>query len=137
MQAFSAGQVEKGFVNRKRFHKWRKFEHHRTHLMPDSGIFRHVWTHHHRVGAKLKRLEHGHCRANAIDAGNIAAGGDDAALAAPHDHRSVAQGRVIALFNRREERVTIDMRDLELVHLRVVKDAWRTAGGAAAQASRT
>ena len=62
----------------------------------------------------LQRLEHRHGRAHALDAGDVAGGRDDAALAAADDHRLVGQLRIVALLDRRIEGVAVDMGESSL-----------------------
>ena len=100
---------------------------------PDGGIFLHVGLDHHRVGAGVQRLEHGHGRAHAIGAGDVAGGGDHAALAAADDHRLVGERGIVALLDGGEEGVAIDMGDGERFAFRVVQQA-RGAARAAAPA---
>ena len=80
-----------------------------------------------RVRAELARLEHRHGRADAEGARHVAAGRDDAALAAADDHRLVGERRVVALLDRGVEGVAIDMRDRQRVR------APRGATGAASR----
>ncbi len=129
-----AGEIEKGFVDRERFNQRRHAVHQGADLAADADIFGHVGRHDHRVGAELAGGEHRHGGAHAGLAGDVAAGGDDAALAAPDDQRLVAQGRVVALFDRGVERVAIDVRDGQGAQLGMVDEPRRAAIGAARRA---
>ncbi len=111
MQPFGAGEIEKGLVDGQGFDLWCQRQHPRTYRAADLDIFRHVRLHDGGVRAQLKRLEHWHGRAHAIGARDIAAGRDDATLAAADDQRPVDEGRVVALLDRRIEGVAVDMGD--------------------------
>jgi len=65
--------------------------HQRADFAPDTDVFFHVWRDHHGFRAQFERLEHRHGRAHALDAGDVAGGGDDATPAAADDHRPVLQ----------------------------------------------
>ena len=84
-----------------------------------------------RLGAGLQRLEHRHGRAHALDAGDVAGGRDDAALAAADDHRLVLQLRIVALLDRRIEGVAVDMGEMQLAELGMVEQPRAAAGLAA------
>src|SRR5581483_8544587 len=102
--------------------------HHRPDLPPDLGVFAHVRRHHGRLGTEASRLIHRHGRAHAGNARDVAAGRDDAASpAAADDHRTVAQGWIVALLDRRIEGVAIDMRDGQFIVNRIGDDARRAA----------
>ena len=96
----------------------------------DLGIFRHVGRNDRRMRAQAPRLEHRHRRAHAEGAGEIAGGGDDAALAAADDQRLVGERRIVALFDRGVEGVAIDMRERQVVEFGMTDEAGRAATGA-------
>ncbi len=133
VQACGAGKIEEGFVDRQRLDERREVEHARAHLAPGGGVFRHVRPHHLGVGAQPPRLEHRHRRAHPVGAGDVAGGGDDAAVAAADDQRLVAQCRIVALLDRRIEGVAVDMGNGEARELGMAHEARRAAGGAAAR----
>ena len=95
--------------------------HQRADLPRHRDVFREVGADHHRVGARLQRLEHRHGAAHAVDARDIAGGGDHAAHAAADDHRLRGELRAVALFHAGVERVAVDMRDGEGEQLRVAR----------------
>ena len=131
MQPRRAGEIEEGLVDRQRFDQRRHLQHHRAHLAPDGGIFRHVGLDDHGLGAELQRLEHRHGRPHALDARDVAGGGDDAARAAADDHRLVGQFGTVALLDRGIEGVAVDVGDRKLVQLRVAQQPGAAAGAAA------
>ena len=117
VQPLGAGEVEERLVDRERLDQRRQRLHHRAHLAADADIFFHVRRDDDRLGAGFERLEHRHRRAHALDAGDVAGGRDDAALAAADDHRLVLQFRIVALFDRRIEGVAVDMGEMQPVEL--------------------
>ena len=124
MQALGAGKVEKGLVDRERFDQRRQFLHQLADLAADLGVFGHVGRQDDRFGTGGQRLEHRHGRADAANAGDIAAGRDDAALAAADDQRLVAQGGIVALFDGGIEGIAIEMGDRERVQFGMEFQAW-------------
>ena len=136
MQALRAGKVEKRLVDGKRLDQRREAQHALADLPADSDIFRHVGLHHRRLGAERQRLEHRHGRAHALHPGEIAGGGDHAALAAADDDRHVAQGRVVALFHGGVEGVAVDMGDMQRVEFGVAGKARAAAMRAARRLTR-
>jgi hypothetical protein len=60
--------------------------------------------------AKLFGAVHGHCRADALNAREVARGRHDAPLATANDNRFVSDAGVITLFNRSVEGVTVNVR---------------------------
>ena len=126
MQALGAGEVEKGLVDGERLDQRRQVEHHGADLAADRGVFLHVGRDDDRVRTGLQRPEHRHRRAHAADAGDIAGGGDHAALSAADDDRLVLERRIVALFDRRIEGVAVEMGDRQAVQLGVADEA-RTA----------
>ena len=93
VQPLGAGEVEERLVDRDRLDQRRQRLHHGAHLAADADIFLHVRRDDDRLRAGFERLEHRHGRAHALDAGDVAGGRDDAALAAADDHRLVLQRR--------------------------------------------
>ena len=130
MQPLGAGKIEKGLVDRDRLDQRRQLLHQRADLLADADIFLHVRPNHGGVRAEVERLVHRHGRADAVDAGDVAAGRDDAAFSPADDHRLVGKARVVALLDRGVEGVAIDMGDGKRAEFRVGRDA-RAAAGAA------
>ena len=94
-------------------------------------VFIHVGPDDNCVRAEFQRLEHRHCRFDAVNARDIASGGDNAALAAADDDRQVADVGVVAFLHRGVERVTVDMGDGKLVKLCMNGEARAAASRAA------
>jgi hypothetical protein len=130
-QRLCARQIQKRLVDRQRLDQRRQRVHVFADLATDVDIFCHVRLDDHSVRAQLIGLEHGHSRANAGLARDIAAGGDNAAHAAADNHRPVAQVGVVALFDRGEECVAIDVGNREQEQFLMAAQARRAAGGAA------
>jgi hypothetical protein len=74
--------------------------HHLANLFSNCAIFLHIWAHDNSFGAELSGLKHGHGRAHALDAGDIATGGDYATLATTNDDRFVYQIGIVPFFDR-------------------------------------
>ncbi len=127
MDGLGAGQVEEGLVDRNRLDERRRLAHQRAHLAADDTVFGHVRRDDRGVRTGLERLEHGHRRAHAIEAGDVAAGGDDAARAAADNDRLVGEARVVALFDTGVEGIAIEMRDGERAELAMADHARRAA----------
>lgn len=86
---------------------------------------------HDGVGAEFEGLKHRHGRADAGDAGDVAAGRNHAPCAAADDDRAGGEGGVVAFFDARIKGVTVDVGDGKGEKLGVGKHAGATAGGAA------
>jgi len=134
VQALGAGQIEECLVDRQRLDQRGQRQHPRSDLAADGAVFFHVGWDHHGFRAQFERLEHRHRRAHALDAGDVAGGGDDAAPAATDDQRPVAQGRVVALFDRGVEGVAIDMGDVQPVEFWMGEETRAAAGRAPCRA---
>ena len=132
VQGFGAREVHERLVDGERLHQRREVQHHRPYLAPDGGVFLHVGLDDGRLGAGLERLEHGHGGAHAIGAGDVAAGGDHAPVAATDDHRAVAEFRPVALLDGGVEGVAVEVGDGKAVKLGVAQHARRSAGRAGA-----
>ena len=128
----SAGQVEKGFVDREGLDQRRHLHHQLPDVAAGLGVFRHVGLDDHGLGAELQRLEHRHGGFDAPDARDITGGGNNAARAAADDHRLVGKLRIVALFDRRIEGIAVDMGDGKLVQFGMAQQARAAAGAAAA-----
>ena len=131
MQAFGAGQIEEGFVDRQRLDQRREVEHRLAHGAAGRDIFLHIGLDDDGIRAFGQRLEHRHGRADAEGARDIAASGDHATFAAADDHRFVGKTRVVALFDCGVEGVAVDMRDGQRGGFRVAHEARGAAGNAA------
>jgi hypothetical protein len=79
VQAGGAGEVEEGLVQREGFDGGGQLLHHRADGAGGFGVGGQAGFDDHRLGAELQGLEHRHGRADALDAGDVAAGRDDAA----------------------------------------------------------
>ena len=136
MKLLGPREVEECLVDGDRLDQWRQREHHLANLPANADIFLHVRLDHHGVRAGVQRLEHRHRRAHAADAGDVACGRHHAALAAADDHRPVAQGGVVALLDRRIERVAVDVSERQGIKLRVAQQARAAARLASPRNSR-
>ena len=103
----------------------------RKHLLADGTVFGHVRPDDNRVWAGFHRLEHGHGGAHAIEAGDIAGGGYNAAVSAANDDRLVGKFGIVPFFDGGVKGVAIDMGDAEIIEF-VMVDETRAAAGAAA-----
>ena len=136
VQALGAREVEKGLVDGDRFDEGRQIAHQRANVARDRCIFSHVGFHDDGFRAGGERLEHGHGGADAADARDVAAGGNDAALAPADDEGLVAKLRIVALLDGGIEGVAIHVGDGEGVQLRVEEKARPAAGRAPLRAFR-
>lgn len=126
VQAFGAGEIEEGFIERERFDEGGKLGHHRADLARDLDVMGHAGFDHDGFGAASAGLEHRHGGPDPAGAGEVAGGGDHAALAAADDERHIRKLRIVPLFDRSVERVAIHVRNGEVAEFRVAEDA-RTA----------
>ncbi len=91
VQFFGAGEVKKGLVNGEWLNQRRELQHLLPHLPSHPDIFFHIRLDHNGFWAEFQCLEHGHGGTHTGDAGDIAAGGDNTALAAANNDRLVVQ----------------------------------------------
>ncbi|MCY1250855.1 hypothetical protein D9M72_645370 [compost metagenome] len=68
-----------------------------------------------------------------MDAGDVAGGGDHAALAAADNNRLVGKLRVVTFFDGRVKRIAIDMGQRQVVEFRMPQKPRTTAGKAASR----
>ncbi len=134
MQAFRAAQIQKSLIDGKRFDEGRQVTHHLPHFTTNANILFHVWLNDDGVGTGFQCLEHGHGRSHAMNAGKIAGRRYHAAFSAADDERFVPQFRIVAFFDRGVKRITINMRQRELIKLAVTEKA-RAAACMASSAS--
>ena len=129
-------EVEERLVDRQRLDQRRGRQHQPAHLLARTADISPCRADDDRLRAELQRLEHRHGRADAVDAGDVAGGRDDAAVAAADDDRLVAQAGVVALLDAGIEGVAVDMGDGEVGELGMGDQAGRSAGGAAGRPGR-
>ena len=134
VQTFGAGEVEERFIEAERFDDGGELEEQVLDLARDLDIGGHAGFDDDGVGAELEGLEHRHGGADALDAGDVAAGGDDTALAAADDDGVIGEVGIVALLDAGIEGIAIDMGDGEAVKLGVVEEAGGAADVAAAGA---
>ena len=91
VEAGGAGEVHERLIEGERFDHRGQLFHHRADLFRDADIDVHAAPDDRGLGAEFQRLEHGHRGTDAFDPGDVAGGCDDAAPAAAHDQRFVAQ----------------------------------------------
>jgi len=80
--------------------------------------------------AEFERLEHRHGAVHAVEAGDVAGGADDAALAAADDDGLVGEFGAVALFDTGVEGIAIQVGDGQGVQLGMAHDAAAAAGAA-------
>ena len=100
--------VEEGLVDRDALDDGRRRPEHLEHRPAGLGVRRHAGRDDDRVRAELAGLAPAHGAAHAEGPGFVARGHDDAAA---HDDRAAAQARIVALLDRREERVEVGVQD--------------------------
>jgi hypothetical protein len=131
VKPLGARKIQERLIDRDRLHQGRQFLHHPPDLSSDPDIFLHVGLDDDRVGAGVERLEHRHRRAHPVNARDVAAGRDHAALAAADDHRFVGELRIVALFHRCVEGITVHVRQCQFIDLRMPDEPGAAAGMAA------
>ena len=131
VQPLGSREIEEGLVDRQRLDHRRQRLHQLAHLAADADIFLHIGRDDDRLRAGFQRLEHRHRRAHALDAGDVAGGGYDTALAAADDDRLVGQFGAIALFHGGVEGVAVDMGERQAVEFVVARQARAAAPVAA------
>ena len=114
VQGGGAAEVHDGFVDRERLHEGGEFAHEGAHVAGGGGVFGEVGADDDGVGAEFERLEHGLRAVDAVEAGDVAGGADDAAGAAADDHRQAREFRAVALLDAGEEGVAVDVGDGEV-----------------------
>ena len=100
--------VEEGLVDGERLDERRGVVEHREHRPAGGGVGVHPGRHDDRVGAQRPRLTAAHGAPHAAGPGLVARGHDDPAA---DDHRLAPQRGVVALLDRREERVEVGVED--------------------------
>ena len=81
--------------------------------------------------AKFQGLEHRHRGADSVDAGQVAAGRDDASMATAYYDGVIAEAGIVTLFDAGVESIAVHVRDGEGVKLRMDNNPGAAAGGAA------
>ena len=130
MQAFGAGQVEKGLVDRDGLHQGGNVPHHFADIAADTSVFCHVGFDDNRIGAGAQSLEHRHRGMDTVLPRHITGGHHDAAFLAADEHGLVPEGRIVAFLDTCIEGIAIDMGNRQLVELRVGDHAGGTTGRA-------
>ena len=106
------GEVDERLVQRQRLHERRGRPQHGHHLLAGRAVGVEAAAQERRVRAPRPRLAGRHGRADAVLPGFVRRRGDHAAPAdAAHDDRLAAQGRLVALLDRGEERVEVEVED--------------------------
>ena len=107
------GDVEIGFVERKRFDQRGVVGEDRPNLLGDGAVDVEPGRDEHEFRALAHRDGRRHGRSNAETSRLVARRGNDAAFGRIADrHRLAFEGRIVALFDRRIERVHVDVDDL-------------------------
>ena len=115
------GHVEIGLVQRQRLHQGRVLGEDTANLLRNRAVDLEARRHEDQVRAQTPRGHGRHRRTDAEFAGFVAGGGDDAAFpGAPDRDRTPAQGGIVALLHRGEERVHIDVDDLPAVRIAAI-----------------
>ncbi len=108
-------QVDEGLVQRQGLHQWRQGPHPRHHRRARRPVRVEPPTQERRVRAARPGLRGRHRRAHAVRPRLVRRRGHHAAQADPADHDGFApQRRLVALLDRGEERVQVDMQDRRL-----------------------
>jgi len=136
VEPLGASEIEKGFVEAERFDDRGEALHQRFDLAGDVHIGAHPGGDDDGVGAQLEGLKHRHGGTHALNAGNVAAGGDDPALAAADDDGVIGEGGIVAFLDAGIEGIAIDMGDGEGVEFGVMEEARGAAEVAAAGPER-
>ena len=132
VEAGGAGEVEERFVQAEGFDSGRQPFHHRPDGTGSFHVGGEAGFHDHGLRAEFQGLKHRHGGSHAGDAGDVAAGGNDAAGAAADDDGQVAEGGVVAFLDARVEGVAIHVGDGKLGQFGVGKQSRAPAGGAPA-----
>ncbi|MNE33870.1 hypothetical protein D3C80_1275660 [compost metagenome] len=128
VEAFRARQVDPGLVQRQGLDQGRQLADRAEDALALDYVFAEVGLDDDRVGTGLQRLVHGHGRADAVQAGDVAGGRDHAALAAADDDRLVAQFRSVAFLDRGVEGVAVEMGDGQIAEFIMGDHPTRGAG---------
>ena len=131
MEFGGAGQVEEGFVEAERFDGGGEGFHQGADRAAGFGVGGEAGFDDDGLRAEFQGLEHRHRGADAVDAGKVAAGRDDAAVAAADDDGVIFEGRIVALFDAGVESVAVHVGDGEGLEFRMGQNPRRAAGGAA------
>ncbi len=110
-QPAEATDVEKGLVDRDAFDERRRVVEHLEHGLAGFGVRVHAGRDHDRLRAEEARLPSAHRRVHAERLRLVARREHDAPA---HDHRTALQRGVVALLDRRVERVEVGMEDRRL-----------------------
>ena len=106
--ALHPADVEKRLVDRQSFDERRRVVEHVVEGLARLGVGRHAWRDDDRLGAEPLCFAPAHRRADAVGLGLVARRQHHAAA---DDHRAAAQAWVVALLDRREERVRVRVQD--------------------------
>ena len=112
-ERLARGDIEERFIERERFDKGCEVLEDRSNLPRDRRIMVHSRLHEHRVRAELSGPSRGHRAVDAELSRRVVRGRDDATSfrGSTNDDRLADEGRIIAFFDGRLERVHIDMED--------------------------
>ena len=112
VEAFGAGQVQEGLINRYRLDEGGELPQDHHDLPRHLLVAVHPRGHEHRVRALLTGLEDRHGGAHAEAAGLVAGGRDDPAVGRPADDDALApQLRVVQLLHRGVEGIHVDVQN--------------------------
>ena len=107
MEFFGAFEIDESLVQTERFDGGGEGVHEFADIAGNGGVDIHAAAHDHCFGAEFHGLEHGHGGADAVDAGDVATGGHDAAFAAAYYYWLVADIGVVAFFDAGVEGIAI------------------------------
>ena len=127
MQFFGACEVKKGLIQRQWLDRRGQVIHHRADGTAGFDVGGHAGFDDHRVRAEFQRLKHRHGGFDAPDPRDITGGRDHAAPSAADDHGFGRQIRIVALFDRGIEGVTIHMGDGQAAEFGMGNNAGRPA----------
>src|SRR5579859_74703 len=131
VQPLGAGKVHPGLVERQVLNERRQARGHAKDALAFRAVLVEVRLDHHRLWAKLQGPEHGHRRTHALNAGDVAAGRHDPALAPADDHGLVAKFWSVAFFDGCIKSVAVHVGYAKLRQLLMRYDPRRAACGAA------
>ncbi len=108
-QLLAAGDVQKRLIQRQALHQWGVARKDGKNLRTDGAVQRLARRHHHRLRAALQGGVHGHGGMHPKGARLVGGGAHHASVGAAHQHRTAAQGGVLALLHGGKKGVHIHM----------------------------
>jgi hypothetical protein len=117
------GHVQIGFIERERFYERGEIGKDGVDLARDRAVNLEAWWHEHQFGTLSRGRRRRHGRVHTVGPGLVARCGHDASFGTVANRdRAAPKVRVVALFNRRIERVHVDVDDLAHRHALTISD---------------